>query len=94
MKNCKYAAVLWNKSGEGAIDVQAAHHVAHVERSGADLHRGGHRPRHGDIVGLICRNYSSNFPDVGKNVLEGETNSPAWWSAFLAWPESNSHQKR
>ena len=23
-----------------AIDVQAAHHVAHVERSGADLHRG------------------------------------------------------
>jgi hypothetical protein len=26
-----------------AIDVQAAHHVADVERSGADLYRGGRR---------------------------------------------------
>jgi hypothetical protein len=41
----------WNKSG-GAIDVQA-HHVAHVGRSGADLHRGDCRRGRGDAAGVI-----------------------------------------
>ena len=33
-----------------AIDVQAAHHVAHVERPDADLHRGGRRCSRRDAV--------------------------------------------
>ena len=39
----------WNKSGWQGIDVQA-HHVATVERSGADLHCGGRR--HGGAGGV------------------------------------------
>jgi hypothetical protein len=36
-----YRQELVPRRGPQGIDVQAAHHVAHVERSSADLHRGG-----------------------------------------------------
>ena len=35
-----------------AIDVQAAHHVAHVQRSGADLRRGGRHRGNADAAAV------------------------------------------
>jgi len=43
----------WKKFGGRPIDVQAAHLVAHLERSGADLHRGGHRRGRAAAAGVI-----------------------------------------